>query len=149
MKTRRSVHQTQWAAQFAVASELCKRAYQVALTLGNHPTVDLMVISPCGEQFVIDVKGQYRKAFWPVTRKPPNLRVFYVLAFVPDNAPNRFFVLTQAEVTAAIDGNILTYRDKLRAKGKITTGEEVAKWMTGIEWRFLDGHENKWEKLPK
>jgi hypothetical protein len=90
MKTRRSVHQTQWAAQFAVASELCKRAYQVALTLGNHPTVDLMVISPCGEQFVIDVKGQYRKAFWPVTRKPPNLRVFYVLAFVPDNAPNRF-----------------------------------------------------------
>ena len=37
---RRSAHRTQWAAQFAVASELCKRNYQVALTLGNHPTID-------------------------------------------------------------------------------------------------------------
>jgi len=30
VKKPRSVHQTQWAAQFAVASELCKRGYQVA-----------------------------------------------------------------------------------------------------------------------
>jgi hypothetical protein len=39
MKERHSPHQTQWAAQFAVASELCKRDYQVALTLlpsGTH-----------------------------------------------------------------------------------------------------------------
>ena len=36
-KQRHSAHQTQWAAQFAVASELCKRGYEVALTMGNHP----------------------------------------------------------------------------------------------------------------
>jgi hypothetical protein len=42
-KTRHSTHQTQWAAQFAVASELCKRNYEVALTLGNHPVIDLMM----------------------------------------------------------------------------------------------------------
>jgi|ERR1700730_1791448 len=38
-KQPHSKHQTQWAAQFAVASELCKRDYQVALTtrtLGSH-----------------------------------------------------------------------------------------------------------------
>ena len=29
-------HQTQWAAQFAVASELCKRGYEVSFTLGNN-----------------------------------------------------------------------------------------------------------------
>ena len=28
-------HQTQWAAQFAVASELCKRGYEVSFTMGN------------------------------------------------------------------------------------------------------------------
>ena len=30
---RQSAHRTQWAAQFAVASELCKRGFEVALTM--------------------------------------------------------------------------------------------------------------------
>lgn len=39
-------HQTQWAAQFAVASELCKRGYEVSFTMGNAtPVADLMVVS--------------------------------------------------------------------------------------------------------
>ncbi len=45
MKKRHSSHQTQWAAQFAAASELCKRDAD----LGNHPAVDLMVQSPKGD----------------------------------------------------------------------------------------------------
>ena len=45
-KERQSAHRTQWAARFAVASELCKRGYQVALTMGIHPVADLMVVSP-------------------------------------------------------------------------------------------------------
>jgi len=55
--SRRSAHQTQWAAQFAVASELCNRGCQVALTLGNHPMIDIMVKSPRGRSFHVDVKG--------------------------------------------------------------------------------------------
>jgi len=31
-KERQSANRTHWAAQFAVASELCKRGYEVALT---------------------------------------------------------------------------------------------------------------------
>jgi hypothetical protein len=39
-------HQTQWAAQFAVASELCKRGYEVSFTMGNTaPVADLMVVT--------------------------------------------------------------------------------------------------------
>jgi hypothetical protein len=35
-------HQTQWAAQFAVASELCKRGYEGSFTMGNSaPVADL------------------------------------------------------------------------------------------------------------
>jgi len=59
MKKRRAQHLTQWAAQFAAASELCRRKYQVALTLGNHPETDLMVVSPSGVQFLVDAKGQH------------------------------------------------------------------------------------------
>jgi len=54
MGERRSVHRTQWAAQFAVASELCKGGHQVAFTMGNHPEVDIMAISPKGVPFRID-----------------------------------------------------------------------------------------------
>jgi len=68
---RHSGHQTQWAAQFAVASELCKQGYEVALTMGNHPSVDLMVRSPGGDQFGVDVKGLYTRNFWVVKRKAP------------------------------------------------------------------------------
>jgi hypothetical protein len=87
-------HQTQWAAQFAVASELCKRGYQVALTLGNHPSIDLMVVSPEGAHFLVDVKGQYKENFWPITPKEAQ-GLFYILAFVPDGKPNQFYILTQ------------------------------------------------------
>jgi hypothetical protein len=53
----------QWAAQFAVASELCKRGYEVSFTMGNAtPVADLMLVSPkLKRMFLIDVKGLYRK----------------------------------------------------------------------------------------
>src|SRR2546428_3582345 len=56
-------HQTQWAAQFAVASELCKRGYEGACNSGHTtPVADLMVVSPeTKEMFLVDVKGLYRK----------------------------------------------------------------------------------------
>jgi hypothetical protein len=59
-KQAQSSHQTRWAAQFAVASELCKRGYEVALTVGNHPLIDLMVISPknlpCGRKRTVQAE---------------------------------------------------------------------------------------------
>jgi hypothetical protein len=81
-------HQTQWAAQFAVASELCKQGYEVALTLGhNTPLTDLMVISPKEhKQFLIDVKGLAAPNYWQVTQQQPRDDLFYVFALVPRDA---------------------------------------------------------------
>jgi hypothetical protein len=92
----------QWAAQFAVASELCKRGYEVALTMGNHPLMDLMVISPKGRPFFVDVKGQYKPNFWPVSPKETLGKLFYLLAVVPEDAANQFFILTQVQVNEGI-----------------------------------------------
>ena len=61
-KMRRSGHSAQWAAQFAVASELCKRGYEVSFTLGhNTPLADLIVVNPKDTMFLIDVKGLAKK----------------------------------------------------------------------------------------
>jgi hypothetical protein len=138
---RRSVARTQWAAQFAVASELCKRGYEVAFTNGNTtPLADLMVVSPRSkEMFLIDVKGQYKRNGWPVNPKTrPNL--FYVFAFVPDNARNRFFVLSSTEASES--------REAERKRLGRDDPAHPSHHMTGIPWSQIEQHEDAWHKLP-
>src|SRR2546427_576365 len=127
MNERRSAHRTQWAAQFAVASELCKRGYQVALTLGNHPAVDLMVVSPNGTPFLIDVKGLYKPTFWGVREQRLRDNLFYVFAYVPDAGTNRFYVLTQDQVNEGIKA----YRAHGLARGR---NPEKVKLFPGVPW---------------
>jgi hypothetical protein len=125
---RRPGHFSQWAAQFAVASELCKHEYQVAVTLGNHPTADLMAISPRGFHFIIDVKGLYSGGTWLVQREAaiiPNL--YYVLAFVPPKAPNEYFVMSQETTNRLVRGD--------------TSASDIRR-------SDLTGHLNKWDVLP-
>ena len=138
MKERRSTDRTQWAAQFAVASELCKRGYQVALTLGNQPITDLMVISPQHKSFRIDVKGQYRRSFWHAKRNKRQNALFYVFAYVPNGLPNQFFVMTQGQVNRAI----------LTTWGKFTRRPIAAGDRTGVSWKFVEKYLDKWDVLP-
>jgi hypothetical protein len=145
LKKRHSPHQTQWAAQFAVASELCKRDYQVALTMGNHPRVDLMVISPRGTKFAVDVKGLYKRNWWLITEKEALQNLFYVLAFVPVNAPNQFFILKQQQVNEAIPSFVERGRQERLRKGRSI---EKVEQMRGLPWTFVERFTD-WGILPK
>ena len=101
-------NQTQWTAQFAVASELGKRGYEVAFTSGHAtPIVDLMVVSPVKrEMFLVDVKGLYRKNPWLIKRKEQRKNLFYVLAYVPTGEPNQYFIVSQENVLSIIKGEL-------------------------------------------
>src|SRR5215469_9139955 len=121
-KERQSAHRTQWAAQFAVASELCKRGYEVALTMGNHPVVDLMAVSPKGVPFLISVKGRYKKNFWPVRLRKARGKLFYALAFVPEVGQNRFFILTQEAIEKEKWRDLQHAIARRKAKGFSTRG---------------------------
>ena len=142
---RRSVHRTQWAAQFAVASELCKRNYEVAFTMGNHPSVDIMVKSPNGVAFGIDVKGLYKKNFWVVKPKLPQDDLYYVFAFVPDNSPNEFFILTQAQVNMEVELEFEAARERAKRKGRSTEKVEL---FPCIPWKEADKFRAQWKNLP-
>src|ERR1700691_6165194 len=136
MNKRHSVHQTQWAAQFAVASELCKRNYQVALSLGNQPGFDLMVMSPNADTFPVEVKGLYKRSYWRMEKKKLHPKLFYVFAFVPDgDERNRFFVMTQKTVDRFID----QHRKE---------GGNSPKHVSGIQWPIVEKYENRWDILP-
>ena len=138
-RTTGQAHFTQWAAQFAVASELCKRGYEVSFTMGNTtPVADLMVVSPIKrEMFLIDVKGLYRRNPWIVKRKVARANLFYVLTFVPRGAPNQFFIFSQEEIFKLI---------KLELE---RLGRPNEYPVTGITWSLALEHENAWDILPK
>lgn len=138
MRKNNRNHQTQWAAQFAVASELCKRGYEVSFTLGHSaPLADLIAISPKAKVTVlIDVKGLYKKNPWLIKRKKPRTALFYVLTYLEADKPNRFFVMSQREVNRSIS---LELRRLCRQADYPVTGFV---WSAGL--RF----ENRWDRLP-
>jgi hypothetical protein len=139
VKTGRRGHQTQWAAQFAVASELCKRGYEVSFTMGNTtPIADLMVVSPVGrEMFLIDVKGLYRPNPWVLKRKTVRANLFYVLAFVPADAPNEFFIMTQHQAHQLIEAELR----------RLNRTDDYP--MTGFVWKLALKFRDAWHALPK
>ena len=134
---RRSSHRTQWAAQFAVASELCKLGYEVALTLGNQPAADLLVVSPRKKTtFQIDVKGLHEKNYWQIRKQDPRKDLFYVFALVPDNGPNRFFVMNQRTANRLLDQH--------RAKAPA----HYPNYRWGILWTSVEKYKDNWRALP-
>jgi hypothetical protein len=131
-------HQTQWAAQFAVASELCKRGYEVSFTMGNAtPLADLMAVSPSGKMFLIDVKGLYRTNPWIIKRKSVTSNLFYVLAFVPSDQPNQFFVMSQKQVTNLIQSELT----------RLERADDYP--VTAVVWKAVLPQKDAWHVLPK
>jgi len=146
-KPRRDANRTQWAAQFAVASELVKRGHEVAFTMGNHPMKDLLAVSPKGKPFAVDVKGQYAKNVWPVKKRAPNPDLYYIFAYVPDQGRNRFFVLNQDEVNERIDLTFQTAAaNKLAKKGQVL---DSSKYFHGVTWKQIEEFDTMWTKFPK
>ena len=144
-KTRRPSNQTQWAAQFAVASELCRRGYEVSFTTGNNPCVDLMVSSPKHRQFSVDVKGLHKANYWPVRKQAPRTKLFYVLAFVPTDAPCRFFVLTQQQVNRGIHQDFQETRSRKKKKGL----RYPKNLFPAVGWKYAKNFEDAWTTLPE
>ena len=136
-KERQSVHYTQLAAEFAVASELCKRGYRVGLTMGTYPVIDLLVVSPKGVPFLIDVKAQYEKRPWPVRLKKARWKLFYVLALIPDVGQNRFFILTQDAVQREIQRDLQHAIAQRESRG--LSGAPLS--IPTVEWDFAKKHE--------
>jgi hypothetical protein len=136
-------HHTQWAAQFAVASELCKRGYEVSFTMGNTtPVADLMVMCPSDKMFLIDVKGLREKAYWQVRQKKADLRLYYVFALVPEGRANQFFVMTQEQVNEAIEAE--------RKSGSDESQKLPDKLRRlGVKWKIALPYEGAWHALPK
>lgn len=132
-------YKTQWTAQFYVAAELTRRGYLVSLTFGNAPVADLLVRSPSGIQFTVDVKGQSSKNFWLIQNRPQNQNHFFVLVFLPpDFKPPRYCIISSDELMKRRE----EYKQSALPSGKYRDD------LGGINWATPFNYEGKWENLP-
>ena len=133
-------YRTQWAAQFYVAAELTRRGYLTALTFGNAALSDLLVQSPQGHAFTVDVKGQSTRNFWLVQRREGNANHYFVLVYLPPHfEPPQFFVLSSKQ--------LMTHRGEYevasKARGKYRDD------LGGMNFTTALPHRDKWNVLPR
>lgn len=136
-----SRYQTQWAAQFFAAAELTRRGYLVSLTAGNAKFADLLVVSPNGVHFMVDVKGLAAQNFWLIKERPVTASHFYILVLVgePPAVPT-FFVLSATELMR----EVVSLKDQTLARGKPWKASGA-----GINWGTALLHKDKWSILPQ
>ena len=83
-----SRHNVEQMARGYLMYQLAKRGYNVQITDSRFPTVDLLVVSPSGEYFGIDVKGQKTKNFWRFNEREPKPDFYFAFIYVPvDGTP--------------------------------------------------------------
>ncbi len=139
MSSQNKRYQTQWSSQFYAAAELVRRGYLVSLTFGNAAISDLLVQSPQGHTFTIDVKGQSSRNFWLVQRRLINHNHFFILVYLPPNLVTpRFFVLSSEQLMC----HRKEYEDKSTERKKYRDD------LGGMNWSTAIPHEGKWDILP-
>ena len=107
--------------------------------------VDLMVVSPSGTPFLIDVKGLYKENYWAVSEKPERLSLYYIFAFMPDDAPNQYFIADQCTVNHLVRSHIEEIRAARLEKGHSI--EKVERF-PGIRWTTMKDFRDRWGTLP-
>jgi hypothetical protein len=149
------------AAEFAVASELCRRGIYTQFTLGNMKRTDLLVFSDNGPVVRIEVKGKQGSS-WPSCKgvfAENSFLVFVNYQHRADTAPPDFYILTVAEWRACVrrrfkeirkrspdkkmdidDENCPIFPDELTKAGKPERGITVS---LGL----VEKNRDKWEKI--
>ena len=134
-------YRTQWATQFYAAAELTRRGYLVSLTFGNASTVDLLVESPTGVLFTVDVKGQSGRGFWLVQCRPANPNHYFMLVYLPSglHVGPKFFILSSDELMQLR----AEYKTAMRKRGRYRDD------LGGINWGTAANYADKWKNLPQ
>ena len=102
----------------------------------------MMVVSPAGTSFRIDVKGLYSPNYWIIRRRAVESDLYYVLAYVPEPPKQcEFFVLTHAQVVAAQYAEVEEWRIR---RPEIDHSYPVQ----GLKWTAAKAFQNHREVLP-
>ena len=94
--------------EFLVSQKIASLGYTVKPASTNRPQSDLLVMSPAGVEFSVEVKSdRSARPTWFARKRPdPKASKFWVLgALILDPAKTEYFVLTVDEAQAIWDGS--------------------------------------------
>ena len=136
-----SRYSTQWAGQFYVAAELFKREFLMSFPLGNAKETDLMVKSPRGTPFRVEVKTQRTVNFWRYKQKNASEDLFYIFVYLNKIEQNpKFYILTSKEARLEWDEYYVKHPKE---------GRKPTDYGLGTSFRSIEKYEGKWEKFPE
>ena len=111
----------------------------MSLTFGIAPVSDLLVRSPSGSQFTVDVKGQPTKDFRLIQPRVPDIGHFVILVFLPTQyAPPQYFIISSDELMCLRED----YKQSALARGKYRDD------LGGINWSTALRYGGKWDTVP-
>jgi hypothetical protein len=134
-----TTHNVEQMARGYLMYELARQGYQVQITDSRFPAYDLLVVSPSGKHFGIEVKGQSTKNFWRFTSRSPHPDMYYAFVFVPPEGSPRVFVMDSSTAMTMWR----KYKDNAIQKG----AKEHGIW--GLNWKEPHDFENRYDMLPE
>jgi hypothetical protein len=132
-------HNVEQMARGYLMYELARRGYCVQITDSRFPTYDMLVVSPTGKHFGIEVKGQSTKNFWRFNERKPQPEMYYAFVFVPEKGVPRVSIMDSATTMRLWR----EYKAKAIAKGV----KEDSIW--GLNWTQPRPFENQYGSLPQ
>lgn len=133
-------HNTEHAARGYLMYQLAKRGYNIQLTDSHFPVVDMLVVSPEGGYFGIDVKGQRTKNFWLFKEAEPSADRFYAFIYVPEIESPRIFIMNSSTAMKLY----YEYKAKQQAKNPKTKDQ-----FWGLNWTTPFDYEDNYKILPR
>lgn len=134
-----SRHNVEQMARGYLMYELARHGYNVQITDSRFPVVDMLVVSPGGSYFGIDVKGQRTKNFWRFNVREPKDDLFYGFVYVPEEGMPRVFIM-DSKTTMKLWRE---YKDNAVQAG--ATEDNI--W--GLRWTQPHPYENRYDLLPE
>lgn len=134
-----STHHVEQAGRGLVMFELARRGYTVQFTDSRFPTEDILVVSPSGKHFGVDVKAQKTRNFWRMKRPPDSDQIFYCFTYIGSG-------LSLPEIYIMPSKMVLNlwreYKDAAVARGI----KEDSIW--GLNWATPKPYKDNWACLP-
>ncbi|MGA1979863.1 MAG: hypothetical protein ABSG99_04775 [Sedimentisphaerales bacterium] len=134
-----SNHNVEQMARGYLMYELAKRGYCVQITDSRFPAYDMLVVSPSGKHFGIEVKGQSKKKFWLFNERQPNPEMYYAFVFAPQNEKPRVFIIDSSTTMHLWK----EYKDKTLKR--TSKGGHI--W--GLNWTQPHQFEDRYDILPQ
>lgn len=134
-----SRHNVEQMARGYFMYQQARRGYNVQITDSRFPAVDMLVVSPTGKYFGVDVKGQRTNNFWRFNEREPRTDLFYAFVYVPEQGTPRVFIMDSATTMRLWS----EYKDNSIARG---SAEENI-W--GLRWTQPHPYEDRYDLLPE